>query len=78
MQDPSGEPIQCAEIPGLPRPARSVECSCWPAIHHPSKVRPCSQVCSDGTSCIPQHLREDTTKRLMVQCPLSYLSTTSM
>jgi hypothetical protein len=43
-----------------------------------SNVRFCGQDCSVRTTCIPGHLRKTITKRTKVQCPLIYLSTTSM
>jgi hypothetical protein len=76
--DPSRLTIQCAEVPLLSLPARSVTNACWPAKDHHSKVRPCGQICSNGTTSIPHHLREVTTNRTKVGCPVSYLFATSM
>jgi hypothetical protein len=76
--NPSGEPVQCAEIPGLTRLARSVAWAWWPARDHHSNVRFCSQDCSDGTTGIPCHLSKTVTKRKKVQSTLSYLSVTSL
>jgi hypothetical protein len=50
--NPSEEPVQCVEIPGLSCPARSDACACWPANDH-FNVRLCGQDCSDGTTGIP-------------------------
>jgi hypothetical protein len=76
--NPSGEPVQCADISGLSRPARSVACACWPVRGYHSNVLFRGQGCSDGTTGIPHHPRKTVTKRTKVQCILSYLSTTSM
>jgi hypothetical protein len=75
--DSSGETVQCAEVPGLSRSARSVLCmqasikssfkyqTLWPNQQWPS-------------AGIPHHKKEISTKRINAQSPLSYLCVTSM
>jgi hypothetical protein len=76
--NPSGELVQFAEILRLSHPARSVACTLWPELDHYSNFRFCGQDCSDDTTSILHNLKKIATKRTNVQCPLSYLSTTSM
>jgi hypothetical protein len=48
------------------------------AIFQDSRSVACGKNCSESTTGIPRHLRKTATKRTKAQCPLSYLSTTSM
>jgi hypothetical protein len=43
--------------------------------YHHFNVRLCGQAC---TSCVPHHLKENATNRTKGQCPLIYLSATSI
>jgi hypothetical protein len=60
--------------------SKSQDCHVLPEVPyvHAGQVRFCGQDCSNGTTGIHLHLRKSTTKRTKVECPLSYLSTTSM
>jgi hypothetical protein len=74
--NPSGKPVQCAEILGLSRPARSVACACWSARDHHSNIRFCGQDCSGDTTSIPCHLKKTITKKnkgaMSSELPLHY------
>jgi hypothetical protein len=71
--NPSGKPVQCAKIPGLSCPARSVTL-------HAVKLETIIQITDlvVRTAAMTPLAFPATTKRTKVQCPLNYLSTTSM
>jgi hypothetical protein len=56
--DLSGEPVQCAGVLGLSRPARSDACAYLTKRNPHSNIRLCGQACNDYTSRFSRHLKE--------------------